>query len=32
MGLLRVGLDTLQFAENAGGSGVKEKLDRILKT
>jgi cell division protein FtsA len=32
MGLLRVGLDTLQFAANAGGGSVKEKLDRILKT
>lgn len=31
MGLLRVGLDTLQFSVSPG-DGVKEKIDRILKT
>ncbi|HSX32365.1 MAG TPA: cell division FtsA domain-containing protein [Candidatus Saccharimonadales bacterium] len=31
MGLLRVGLDTLQFSVGAGNT-VKEKIDRILKT
>jgi cell division protein FtsA len=33
MGLLRVGLDTLQFSDNAGPSGsIRDKIDRILKT
>ena len=31
MGLLRVGLDTLQFSVGAGNS-VKEKIDRVLRT
>ncbi len=31
MGLLRVGLDTMHFAGPSNGSGVKEKLDRILR-
>lgn len=30
MGLLRVGLDTLQFAGNSGGS-IREKLDKMLR-
>jgi cell division protein FtsA len=30
MGLLRVGLDTLQFSANSGGS-MKDKIDRILR-
>ena len=30
MGLLRVGLDTLQFAGDGGGS-IREKIDRMLK-
>lgn len=33
MGLLRVGLDTLQFASGASHSGsIREKIDRILRT
>ena len=33
MGLLRVGMDTLQFANNSGGGGsIREKIDRILRT
>ena len=32
MGLLRVGLDTLQFASNSGGGSIREKIDRILRT
>jgi cell division protein FtsA len=32
MGLLRVGLDTLQFASSSGGGSIKEKIDRILRT
>ncbi len=32
MGLLRVGLDTLQFANNSGGGSIREKIDRILRT
>ncbi len=32
MGLLRVGLDTLQFAHNSGGGSIREKIDRILRT
>jgi cell division protein FtsA len=32
MGLLRVGLDTLQFASGSGGGSIREKIDRILKT
>jgi cell division protein FtsA len=31
MGLLRVGLDTLQFSSGGGGS-IREKIDRILRT
>ncbi len=31
MGLLRVGLDTLQYSGSAGG-GIKDKIDRILQT
>jgi cell division protein FtsA len=30
MGLLRVGLDTLQYTGASAGDSVKEKLDRIL--
>ena len=30
MGLLRVGLDTVQFANDGSGDSVKEKIDRIL--
>lgn len=32
MGLLRVGLDTLQFADGASGGSIREKIDRILRT
>jgi cell division protein FtsA len=32
MGLLRVGLDTLQFASGSGGGSIREKIDRILRT
>lgn len=32
MGLLRVGLDTLQYSGNSSSNTVKEKIDRILKT
>ena len=33
MGLLRVGLDTLQFASDSNNSGsIREKIDRILRT
>lgn len=32
MGLLRVGLDTLQFANSSGGGSIREKIDRILRT
>lgn len=31
MGLLRVGLDTLQFSVSPNGGTVKEKIDRILR-
>ncbi len=31
MGLLRVGLDTLQQSTGAGGGSIREKLDRMLK-
>jgi cell division protein FtsA len=30
MGLLRVGLDTLQYSGDGGGDSVKDKIDRIL--
>jgi len=32
MGLLRVGLDTLQFANESKGATIKDKIDRILRT
>ncbi len=32
MGLLRVGLDTLQFADDRQGGSIREKIDRILRT
>ena len=32
MGLLRVGLDTLQFASGSSGGSIREKIDRILRT
>ena len=32
MGLLRVGLDTLQFASDSGSGSIREKIDRILRT
>lgn len=33
MGLLRVGLDTLQFSTSPSGSGsIRDKIDKILKT
>ncbi len=32
MGLLRVGLDTLQQADNADTDSIRERLDRILRT
>lgn len=32
MGLLRVGLDTLQFSAGASGGSIREKIDRILRT
>ena len=31
MGLLRVGLDTLQFGGNGSGNSVREKIDRMLR-
>jgi cell division protein FtsA len=31
MGLLRVGLDTLQFAGSAGSGSIRERIDRMLK-
>jgi cell division protein FtsA len=31
MGLLRVGMDTMQFAGPSSGAGVREKLDRMLR-
>ena len=30
MGLLRVGMDTVQYAGGGSGDSVKEKIDRIL--
>ena len=30
MGLLRVGLDTMQLSAGEGGGGIREKLDRML--
>jgi len=32
MGLLRVGMDTLQFASGASAGSIREKIDRILRT
>ncbi len=32
LGLLRVGLDTLQFASGGSGGSIREKIDRILRT
>jgi len=32
MGLLRVGLDTLQFSQDAGAGSIREKIDRVLRT
>lgn len=32
MGLLRVGLDTLQFSSGDRGGSIREKIDRILRT
>ena len=32
MGLLRVGLDTLQFASDSNSGSIREKIDRILRT
>lgn len=32
MGLLRVGLDTLQFASDSNNGSIREKIDRILRT
>ncbi len=32
MGLLRVGLDTLQFSTGAQSGSIREKIDRILRT
>lgn len=32
LGLLRVGLDTLQFASGGTGGSIREKIDRILRT
>ncbi len=32
MGLLRVGLDTLQFADGVKGGSIRDKIDRILRT
>lgn len=31
MGLLRVGLDTMQFSMQQGGGSVREKIDRMLR-
>jgi hypothetical protein len=31
MGLLRVGIDTMQQAGNAPTNSIREKLDRMLK-
>jgi cell division protein FtsA len=31
MGLLRVGLDTMQFSMSQGGGSVREKIDRMLR-
>jgi cell division protein FtsA len=31
MGLLRVGLDTLQFAQGDGGKSIRDTIDRILR-
>jgi cell division protein FtsA len=32
MGLLRVGLDTLQFTSGASGNSIRDKIDKVLKT
>jgi len=32
MGLLRVGLDTIQQADNTATNSIRERLDRVLRT
>lgn len=32
MGLLRVGLDTLQFASSASNGSIRDKIDKVLRT
>jgi len=32
MGLLRVGLDTLQFANGASSNSIRDKIDKVLRT